>query len=67
MRGAVGALTFQRDLVAESLFSLKVTVQAMVLSFEHGFRVVAFSMALGVVLIVIMRRPMDVGPIDGVH
>jgi DHA2 family multidrug resistance protein len=53
----VGSQTFQRDLVAESLLKLKVTNQAMVLSFENGFRWTALAMALGVVLVFLLKRP----------
>lgn len=67
MRGLVGSMTFQKDLVAESLFKLKVTTQAMVLSFEHGFRVVAAAIGLGLVLVLFMTKPKASGPIDGVH
>lgn len=67
MRGAIGAFTFQRDLVAESLLKVRVTVQAMVLSFEHGFRVVAVAMGIGVVLVLVMTRPKSSEPVDVGH
>jgi DHA2 family multidrug resistance protein len=53
----VGSQTFQRDLVAESLLKLKVANQAMVLSFENGFRWTALAMALGVLLVLLLKRP----------
>jgi len=53
----VGALTYQRELVAESVLKLKVTTQAMVLSFENGFRWTAFAMALGFILVLLLRKP----------
>jgi DHA2 family multidrug resistance protein len=53
----VGAQTFQRDLVGESLLRMKVANQAMVLSFENGFRWTAFAMALGVILVFLLKRP----------
>jgi DHA2 family multidrug resistance protein len=53
----VGSYTFQRDLVPESILKLKVTTQAMVLSFENGFRWTAFTMALGFILIALLKRP----------
>jgi len=53
----IGAYTFQRDLVAESILKLKVTTQAMVLSFENGFRWTAFAMALGFILILLLKKP----------
>jgi DHA2 family multidrug resistance protein len=61
----VGAHTYQHELVGESLLKLKVTTQAMVLSFENGFRWTAFAMALGVFLIVLLKRPQAAGaPVD---
>lgn len=62
----VGSQTFQRDLVAESLLKLKVANQAMVLSFENGFRWTALAMALGVVLVFLLKRPQQGGaaPVD---
>jgi len=61
----VGSQTFQRDLVAESLLELKVANQAMVLSFENGFRWTALAMALGVVLVFLLKRPQGgAAPVD---
>jgi DHA2 family multidrug resistance protein len=61
----VGSQTFQRDLVAESLLKLKVGNQAMVLSFENGFRWTALAMALGVVLVFLLKRPQGgAAPVD---
>jgi DHA2 family multidrug resistance protein len=61
----VGSQTFQRDLVAESLLKLKVANQAMVLSFENGFRWTALAMALGVVLVLLLKRPQGgAAPVD---
>jgi DHA2 family multidrug resistance protein len=53
----VGAQTFQRELVGESILKLKVANQAMVLSFENGFRWTAFAMALGLLLVLVVKRP----------
>jgi len=36
---------------------LKVTTQAMVLSFSNGFRWTAFTMALGFILVALLKRP----------
>jgi DHA2 family multidrug resistance protein len=57
----IGAQTFQRELVGESLLKLKVANQAMVLSFEQGFRYTALAMALGVVLVLLLKRPQQAG------
>jgi MFS transporter, DHA2 family, multidrug resistance protein len=62
---SVGAQTFQRELVGESLLKLKVQTQAMVLSFENGFRWTALAMALGVVLVLLLKRPASgAAPVD---
>jgi hypothetical protein len=53
----VGAFTYQRQLVGESILKLKVNTQAMVLSFENGFRWTAFAMALGFILVLILKKP----------
>ncbi len=65
--GSLGSETFQRDLVAESVMKLKVTTQAMVLSFDAGFRVVAFAIALGLVLVLVLKKPQSSAPIEGAH
>ena len=63
----VGARTFQSDLVGEQILSLKVTTQAMVLSFENGFRYTAIAMALGIVLVLILKRPESGAAPAGAH
>lgn len=63
----IGAQTYQRELVGETLLKLKVTVQSMVLSFENGFRLTAFAMALGLALVLMLKRQPKTGapaPID---
>ncbi len=60
----VGAQTFQRELVGESLLKLKVNTQAMVLSFENGFRRTALAMALGVFLVLLLKRQAGAAPAD---
>jgi MFS transporter, DHA2 family, multidrug resistance protein len=60
----VGAQTFQRELVGESLLKLKVSTQAMVLSFENGFRWTALAMALGVFLVLLLKRQAGAAPTD---
>lgn len=65
--GNVGALTFQKDLVGESVLRLRVTQQAMVLSFDAGFRWVALAMGLGLVLIVLLKKPKAGVEVQGAH
>jgi DHA2 family multidrug resistance protein len=53
----VGAYTFQRELVGETMLKMKVNTQAMVLSFENCFRWTAFAMGLGIILILVLKKP----------
>ncbi len=55
--GGVGARTFTTDHLGETILQFKVMTQAMVLSFEHGFRLVAFSISLGFLLIFLVKKP----------
>jgi DHA2 family multidrug resistance protein len=65
--GSVGALTYQRDLVAESVLDLRVKTQAMVLAFENGFRYTALAMALGLFLILLLKKPAPTVEVSGAH
>ncbi|HEV8548187.1 MAG TPA: DHA2 family efflux MFS transporter permease subunit [Polyangiaceae bacterium] len=65
--GSLGALTFQRELVGESILKLKVMTQAMVLSFENGFRWTALAMALGFALILLLKKPATAADVSGAH
>lgn len=67
LAGSVGTQTAQRDLVAESVLSARVMRQAMVQSFENGFRWTAFAMSLGLVLLVFLRRPRSQAAVAGAH
>ena len=62
----LGNQTAQKALVAEQMLSLRVTTQAMVKSFENGFRWTSLSIALGLILILIVQRP-KAAPIAGAH
>jgi DHA2 family multidrug resistance protein len=64
---SLGSQTAQRDLVAEQMLSLRVTTQAMVKSFENGFRWTALSIALGLILILFLQRPKSAAPVAGAH
>jgi len=65
--GSVGAQTFQRELVGESLLRMKVQTQAMVLSFENGFRWTALAMGLGLFLVLLLKRPKAGVEVAGAH
>jgi MFS transporter, DHA2 family, multidrug resistance protein len=67
LSGSLGSQTVQRDLVAESVLKLRVTTQAMVQSFENGFRWTALAMALGIVLVVLLERPTPGVVVEGAH
>jgi len=62
--GSVGAQTFQRELVGETLLQVKVAKQAMVLSFDNGFRWTAVAMGLGLLLVLLLKRPRGVAAVD---
>jgi len=65
--GSVGTETYQSQLVAETVLQNKVTVQALVSSFENGFRWVALAMALGLVLVVLLKKPSSGAAVAGAH
>jgi DHA2 family multidrug resistance protein len=67
LAGSVGAQTYQSQLVGESLLAARVHTQAMVLSFENGFRWVAVAMALGLVLVLFLERPKPGVAVAGAH
>ena len=67
LTGTLGSQTVQRDLVAESVLKLRVTTQAMVQSFENGFRWTALAMSLGLVLILLLKRPQSSVAVEGAH
>jgi hypothetical protein len=46
---------------------LQVTTQAMVQSFENGFRWTALAMSLGLVLILLLKRPQLGVTVEGAH
>jgi hypothetical protein len=65
--GSVGALTYQRELVGESVLRGRVTTQAMVLSFANEFRWVVAALAVGVVLVLVLKKPGAAGEAAGAH
>ena len=66
LQGSLGAQTFQRELVAESVLELKVRLQALVLSFNDGFKLATFVFLGCFVLTVFLKRPRG-GPVGGAH
>jgi DHA2 family multidrug resistance protein len=65
--GRVGALTYQSELVGESMLKARVTRQAMVLSFENEFRWVVAALILGMALVLILKKPGQVAGATGAH
>jgi DHA2 family multidrug resistance protein len=67
LSSSLGTQTIQKELVAESVLKLNVTTQAMVQSFENGFRWTALVMSLGLVLILFLERPQPGVVVEGAH
>jgi DHA2 family multidrug resistance protein len=67
LRAGVGAQTWTTDRVAETILNLRVTKQAMVLSFDDGFRLVAVTMALGLLLVAMLKKPKAGVEVQGAH
>jgi DHA2 family multidrug resistance protein len=67
LAGSVGAQTYQSELVAETLLAARVKTQAMVLSFQSGFRWVAFAMAISLVLVLLLKKPKSSLAVAGAH
>ncbi|MDQ2645355.1 MAG: DHA2 family efflux MFS transporter permease subunit [Myxococcota bacterium] len=67
MAQSVGARTYQRELVGETLMKFKVDTQALVLSFESGFRYTALAMGLGIILVLILKKPKNGVAPAGAH
>lgn len=67
LSASLGTQTVQRELVAESVLKLRVTTQAMVQSFENGFRYTALAMSLGLILVLLLQRPRPGVTIEGAH
>jgi DHA2 family multidrug resistance protein len=67
LSASLGSQTAQRDLVAETVMQLRVTTQAMVQSFENGFRWTALAMSLGLILLLLLERPSPGAVVEGAH
>jgi MFS transporter, DHA2 family, multidrug resistance protein len=62
-----GSRTYQRELVGETLMKLKLDTQALVLSFESGFRYTALAMGIGIVLVLLLKKPKGGAAPAGAH
>jgi DHA2 family multidrug resistance protein len=67
LAGNVGTRTFAGQLVPEALLQLRVSGQALVLSFEDGFRLAGLAILLGLVAIVLMKRAQPGAAVSGAH
>jgi DHA2 family multidrug resistance protein len=67
LASAVGSQTYQSGLVGETLLAARVQTQAMVLSFESGFRWVALALSLGLVLVLLLKKTKAGVALAGAH
>jgi len=67
MAAVVGPRTPTGSILPEALLQLRVAGQALVLSFEDGFRLAAIAMALGLLAVAIMKRPKTGVAPSGAH
>jgi DHA2 family multidrug resistance protein len=67
MAGNVGTRTASAQLVPEALLQLRVSGQALVLSFEDGFRLAGLAILFGLVAILLMKRPKAGVVVSGAH
>ena len=67
LQGGVGSMTSTPALVPESILSMKVHGQAMAMSFTDGFAKASAVFALGLLLIVFLKRPTPGLRIEGAH
>ncbi|HVZ75529.1 MAG TPA: DHA2 family efflux MFS transporter permease subunit [Polyangia bacterium] len=67
MAQTIGPRTATGTILPEALLQLRVAGQALVLSFEDGFRLAAVAMLLGVLAVVVMKRPKSGVSASGAH
>jgi DHA2 family multidrug resistance protein len=67
LAGRVGSLTYQRELVGETILRARVATQAMVLSFANEFRWVVLALSLGVALVFLLKKPSANADAAGAH
>jgi DHA2 family multidrug resistance protein len=67
MAGAVGPRAASAQLVPEALLQLRINSQALVLSFEDGFRLAGLAILFGLVAIALMKRPQPGVTVSGAH
>jgi MFS transporter, DHA2 family, multidrug resistance protein len=67
MASTVGTRAATAQLVPEALLQARVTNQAMVLSFDDGFRLAALAIFLGLIAVALMKRPKAGVVVTGAH
>jgi DHA2 family multidrug resistance protein len=67
MAANVGAHAASGQLIPEALLQLRVVGQALVLSFEDGFRLAALAFLLGLAAVAVMKRPKPGVSAAGAH
>ncbi|AKU97576.1 Drug resistance transporter EmrB/QacA subfamily [Labilithrix luteola] len=66
IRGSLGTMTSSSELVPESVLAVKVKIQAMVLSFQDGFKS-ATAVFLGCLVLLLFLKKAKGGPVAGAH
>jgi DHA2 family multidrug resistance protein len=67
LAGTVGTRTVSGQLVPEAILQLRVVGQAMVLSFEDGFRLAGLAILMGLVAVAVMKRQKPGVAVRGAH
>lgn len=67
LTGTVGTRAASGQLVPEAILQLRVVGQAMVLSFEDGFRLAGLAILMGLVAVALMKRQKGGVAVSGAH
>jgi DHA2 family multidrug resistance protein len=67
LAGSVATQTASGERVPEAILSMKVKLQALVLSFQDGFRAAMFMFLLALVFLFFLKRPKPGGGAAGAH
>ena len=67
LASSVGSQTYNAQLAAQTLLQARVSTQALVLSFESGFRWVALTIALSLLLVPLLKKPKAGAALAGAH
>ena len=67
LASSVGSQTYNAQVAAQTLLQARVSTQALVLSFESGFRWVALTIALSLLLVPLLKKPKAGAALAGAH